>query len=364
MRCPRIDTATPLPWGRTWSAERVVVRRLVRGETGPSGGPAMTDVLGVCESWTDGVVVVRREQRRPGRDRHRRHRLGQAGPAAALAAPPSRPRRGRPPGPAGLASPSRASRWASGCCAPPGASPRGATRCWRSATPGCRLTRRSLAWPSGTGVATSSRGPTSTPVDAEAAAFDGGGVVDVRADAADARPRSPGCCAASRRGPASRSGTTTRSTTAGWPATSGRPRYGDPARQVLEAGEVTFATVRDEAGAVAGARTRRRPRRLGRRLLAGDARGRACVRASAARCSGLTAGVGCRARCDDDLPAGRASPTPPPRELYESYGYEVHHRYDYLVLAAPKLDRTGRVASGQAGRPVGRVWPDPPVPGR
>ena len=28
---------------------RVVIRRLVRGETGPSGGPAMTDVLGVCE---------------------------------------------------------------------------------------------------------------------------------------------------------------------------------------------------------------------------------------------------------------------------------------------------------------------------
>lgn len=40
---------------------RVVVRRLLRGETGPSGGPAMTDVLGVCESWRDGRCVVRRE---------------------------------------------------------------------------------------------------------------------------------------------------------------------------------------------------------------------------------------------------------------------------------------------------------------
>ncbi|WP_137292415.1 GNAT family N-acetyltransferase [Nocardioides dongxiaopingii] len=38
---------------------RVVVRRLVPGETGPSGGPAMTDVLGVCEAWGDGVCVVR-----------------------------------------------------------------------------------------------------------------------------------------------------------------------------------------------------------------------------------------------------------------------------------------------------------------
>ena len=40
---------------------RVVVRRVLRGETGPSGGPAMTDVLGTCESWEDGIVTVRRE---------------------------------------------------------------------------------------------------------------------------------------------------------------------------------------------------------------------------------------------------------------------------------------------------------------
>jgi ribosomal protein S18 acetylase RimI-like enzyme len=41
--------------------QRVVVRRIVPGETGPTGGPAMTDVLGTCESWADGRVVVRRE---------------------------------------------------------------------------------------------------------------------------------------------------------------------------------------------------------------------------------------------------------------------------------------------------------------
>jgi hypothetical protein len=40
---------------------RVVVRRVLRGQTGPTGGPAMTDVLGVCESWSEGRVVVRRE---------------------------------------------------------------------------------------------------------------------------------------------------------------------------------------------------------------------------------------------------------------------------------------------------------------
>jgi len=40
---------------------RVVVRRLVPGETGPTGGPAMTDVLGVCLRWSDGECVVQPE---------------------------------------------------------------------------------------------------------------------------------------------------------------------------------------------------------------------------------------------------------------------------------------------------------------
>jgi len=38
--------------------QRVVVRRVLRGETGPSGGPALTDVLGVCTAWGDGRCVV------------------------------------------------------------------------------------------------------------------------------------------------------------------------------------------------------------------------------------------------------------------------------------------------------------------
>ncbi len=37
--------------------QRVVVRRAVPGETGPSGGPAMSDVLGECLAWGDDVVV-------------------------------------------------------------------------------------------------------------------------------------------------------------------------------------------------------------------------------------------------------------------------------------------------------------------
>jgi GNAT superfamily N-acetyltransferase len=37
---------------------RIVVRRVVPGERGPTGGPAMTDLLGTCLSWGDGVCVV------------------------------------------------------------------------------------------------------------------------------------------------------------------------------------------------------------------------------------------------------------------------------------------------------------------
>ncbi len=41
--------------------QRVVVRRVIPGETGPSGGPLMTDVLGTCLRWSDGECVVQPE---------------------------------------------------------------------------------------------------------------------------------------------------------------------------------------------------------------------------------------------------------------------------------------------------------------
>jgi ribosomal protein S18 acetylase RimI-like enzyme len=41
--------------------QRVVVRRILPGETGPTGGPAFTDVLGTCESWGEGTMTVRTE---------------------------------------------------------------------------------------------------------------------------------------------------------------------------------------------------------------------------------------------------------------------------------------------------------------
>ena len=45
--------------------QRVVVRRVLRGETGASGGPAMTDLLGTCTAWGDGVCVVQPETGAP-----------------------------------------------------------------------------------------------------------------------------------------------------------------------------------------------------------------------------------------------------------------------------------------------------------
>lgn len=39
----------------------MVVRRLLPGERGPSGGPAMTDVLGICTSWSELACTVQPE---------------------------------------------------------------------------------------------------------------------------------------------------------------------------------------------------------------------------------------------------------------------------------------------------------------
>jgi GNAT superfamily N-acetyltransferase len=42
----------------------VVVRRVLPGESGPSGGPAMTDLLGVMESWSPPLTEIRGEDGR------------------------------------------------------------------------------------------------------------------------------------------------------------------------------------------------------------------------------------------------------------------------------------------------------------
>lgn len=40
--------------------QRIVVRRVLRGQTGPSGGPAFTDVLGTCLAWDADSCLVER----------------------------------------------------------------------------------------------------------------------------------------------------------------------------------------------------------------------------------------------------------------------------------------------------------------
>jgi hypothetical protein len=50
-----------MTFGPDLVGRRVVVRHLLPGEVGPSGGPAMTDVLGVLESWGETSIVVRRD---------------------------------------------------------------------------------------------------------------------------------------------------------------------------------------------------------------------------------------------------------------------------------------------------------------
>lgn len=56
-----MPSPTPTSLGPACIGLRVVVRHLLRGETGPSGGPRMTDVLGVMESWSGGVTRLRTE---------------------------------------------------------------------------------------------------------------------------------------------------------------------------------------------------------------------------------------------------------------------------------------------------------------
>ena len=236
--------------GRTSSASGSSYAACCAGETGPTGGPAMTDVLGVCESWEDGDRhrAPRGRQRRG--DRHRRHRLRASrcrpGRRCTVGSTPRRPTGWRCP----AGSRSRASRSASGCSAPRAASPPGATRCSRSATRGCPLPEavaRVAEWyaarslpprapcpPGRAGGGRRSRRPAGRPTSRPCCCS----------------PRWPRCCGSSVR-TRSPSPDTTSAVDEGWLATDERAaRTASSARAVLEAGEVTFATVRDEQGAV------------------------------------------------------------------------------------------------------------------
>ncbi len=127
---------------------RVVVRRIVRGggasgdepETGPTGGPAFTDLLGTCTAWGAETCTIARSGA-SGRDRAARHRLGQAGATSRVGAPaglgprgpratPSRPSRRRAPRPGRVGGPQRPM--------PVGRPFKRANSCLAWVTPACR----------------------------------------------------------------------------------------------------------------------------------------------------------------------------------------------------------------------------------
>src|SRR6476469_8152631 len=65
---PPAESAAPMPeptrppgLGPHCVGLRVVVRRVLPGQSGPSGGPAMTDLLGVMENWDGTSTLVRAE---------------------------------------------------------------------------------------------------------------------------------------------------------------------------------------------------------------------------------------------------------------------------------------------------------------
>jgi hypothetical protein len=59
---PDHDAGTPRETAHigAWVGRRVVVRSFVPGERGPTGGPALTDAVGIVEAADETAIVVRR----------------------------------------------------------------------------------------------------------------------------------------------------------------------------------------------------------------------------------------------------------------------------------------------------------------
>jgi GNAT superfamily N-acetyltransferase len=306
---------------------RVVVRRVLPGETGPSGGPAMTDVLGVCESWEDGIATVRREDGsvveivtadivsgKPVPPRPSVYRRLDAATADRLALPGWQPVESEPLG-----------EWllrASG-----GFSSRGNSvlALGDPGMPGAEAVARVAEWYAARSLPARAHVHPDRP---EAAAFAVAGwsvyeptllllasVAKVLRDLGPQQVTEPRHDAA---------------VDEGWLASDERAaRYGEPASAVLEAGEVTFATVRDERGAVLA---------RGRGAFHGDWVGVSSLWTDPAhRGTGLGSAVLASLL---EWGAERGATTTylqvvesneHARRLYEARGYEVHHRYAYLV---------------------------------
>jgi len=283
---------------------RVVIRRALRGQVGPTGGPAMTDVLGFCESWGDGVATVRREDGsrveiaiadivsgKPVPPRPSVHRRLGATEADRLALPGWQPVESEPLG-----------EWvlrASG-----GFSSRG-NSVLALGDPGVPLEEERVAT-AFADAGWSTYEPTLLMLASVARVLrrlDARQVAEARHDAVvdDA-----------------------------WLASDERAlRYGDQARSVLETGEVTFVTVRDEQGEVLS---------RGRGAFHGDWVGvsslwtRPDVRGSGLGVAVLEALLSWgaeRGATTTYLQVVQSNDAA--REIYEARGYEVHHRYEYLV---------------------------------
>lgn len=306
---------------------RVVVRRVLPGETGPTGGPAMTDVLGVCESWQYGLATVRREDGslveiatadivsgRPVPPRPSVHRRLGAVEADRLALPGWRPVRSEPLG-----------DWllrASG-----GFSSRGCS-VLALGDPGLRLpdaVAHVAGWYAERGLAPRAHVHPGSPA---AAAFTAAGwptyesTLLMLASVSRVLRRLHG-------------GEDTQVHHAsvldeGWLATDERAAlHGESARTVLEAGEVVFATVREEHGAVLA---------RGRGAFHGDWLGVSSLWTRPdVRGSGLGGAV-LRSLLEWGAERGAVttylqvvSSNTAAMALYDARGYEVHHRYDYQV---------------------------------
>ncbi len=306
---------------------RVVVRRVLPGEAGPSGGPAMTDVLGVCESWGAGLMTVRREDGsiveirtadivsgKPVPPRPTVHRNLGAAEADLLALPGWRP-----------VESERLGEWT--MRASDGFSSRG-NSVLALGSPGISLpdaVAHVTQWYDARSLAPRAHVHPGTPA---ATAFE-----DARWSVHEPTLLMLASVARVLR----RIGTVLAATPrldaavdAAWLATDERAlRHGEAALSVLQAGEVSFASVRGETGEVLA---------RGRGALHGDWVGvsalwtrpdlRATGLGTAVLRSLLTWGAE-QGATTTYLQVVESNQTA--RAVYEARGYEVHHRYEYLI---------------------------------
>ena len=292
----------------------------------------MTDVLGVCESWENGVVTVRRKDGSLVEIAVRRHRRREAGPARDLRAHHrlSAEQADRLALPGWQPAETRGARGV-GAARLGGFLLARATRSSRSGTPAWPSTRRRPGWRSGTARDRCRRARTFVR-------RGGWRRLSRSAGWSTYEPTLLMLASVSRvlrlhsGARATRAGQHDAAVDAGWLATDERAaRYGEAARSVLEAGEVTFVTVEGRADTVLA---------RGRGAFHGDWVGVSCAldppgpprhrseqRRPGGHCSPGVPSAGPRRRT-----CRWSWPTTPPEQLYEAHGYEVHHRYDYLVL--------------------------------